>query len=255
MKTPPPGGAGLDERFARFRQDHQHWFDRWVYRDRLELLDSEPQSPRALKVVRDLDAFGRLTGLHRELTRALTVQLGAPGSNGRPARIIDLCAGHGGFCRYLAAWAARAAIPVEITGVDHSATIIAAAAARSPGAGITWRCADALRLDDADQAFDLAINIQSLHHFDPSTAVALLREMARVARHVFMFDLRRTAYGFLALELVRPLYSREFIHDGRISHRRAYSMPEAGFLIAEAGIRARVRPFLPIGMAIETIDG
>jgi SAM-dependent methyltransferase len=249
----PSSDAGLADRFAQFRRDHRPWFDGWVHRDARELLDIEPQSPGALKVVRDLDAFGRLTGLHRHLARTLIGCL--DGSGARPARVIDLCAGYGGFCRYLAAWAVRAAVPLAITGVDHSAAICAAAASQSSGAGITWRCADATRLDDEDRAYDLAINIQSLHHFDPSTAVTLLREMTRVARHVFVFDLRRTAYGFLALHLVRPFYSREFIHDGEISHRRAYSLAEAEFLVAEAGIRARVRRFLPVGMVIETLDG
>lgn len=244
-----PSGALL-ARFARFRREHRRWYDAWVYRDRQELLDLEPQSPRALRVVRDLDRLSRRTGLYRALAHAALDKLAV--ITGRPARVIDLCAGYGGFCRYLAEAAAQAGVAVSITGVDHSAAIIAAAAAQSAGTGIAWRCADATRLDLPDGACDLAINIQALHHFQPPLAVALLREMDRVAGQVFVFDLRRTAYGFIALNLLRPLHSKEFLHDGRISHRRAYSLAEAGFLAAEAGLAARVRRLTPVGLAIET---
>lgn len=247
-----PGGD-LTARFERFRKAHLGWVDGWVYRDRQEILDLEPQSPGALKVVRDLESFGRITGLNRQIAAVIIERLKRRANISRPARLIDLCTGHGGFCRYLARRARSNGLSLEITAVDHSAAIIESASAYSPEV-ITWRIGDALRLADADKSFDLAINIQSLHHFGPAEVVGLLREMDRVAEHLFLFDLRRTAYGFIAMNLVRPFYSKEFLHDGQISHRRAYSIDETAFLIAEASIKAAVRPFMPVGLAIETAD-
>jgi hypothetical protein len=74
-----------------------------------------------------------------------------------------------------------------------------------------------------------------------------------VGKEIFIFDLRRTFYGAAMLQMWRPFFSPEFIHDGVVSHRRAYSLAELRYLVREAGIDAEVQPFLPAGARIETL--
>ncbi len=79
-----------------------------------------------------------------------------------------------------------------------------------------------------------------LHHLDPPAAVAALREMARVARvGVVVNDLRRgwlplLATGVAVAALGRCRTTR---HDGLLSVRRAYTVPELDDLLADAGLR------------------
>lgn len=100
--------------------------------------------------------------------------------------------------------------------------------------------ADARSLPFADDALEVAHCSLLVHHLDPADAVAVLREMARVARHgVVVNDLRR-GVGPLALTAVTvAALGRSHITraDGIASARRAYTLPELDDLLADAGLR------------------
>ncbi len=99
---------------------------------------------------------------------------------------------------------------------------------------------DARRLPFDAASVDVVHASLLLHHLDPPAAVAALREMARVARiGVVVNDLRRgwlplLATGVAVAALGRCRATR---HDGLLSVRRAYTMPELDDLLADADLR------------------
>lgn len=102
--------------------------------------------------------------------------------------------------------------------------------------------ADARSMPLADGAVDVAHCSLLIHHLDPPDAVAVLREMARVARHgVVVNDLRRGLLSFVATGVTLAVAARARVTrvDGLISARRAYSLDELDQLLAQAGL-ARV---------------
>ena len=102
--------------------------------------------------------------------------------------------------------------------------------------------ADGRTLPYPDRSFDVAHTSLVLHHLAPDAAVALLREMGRVARlGVVVNDLDRSRLGWIGAWLLGHLltanrYSRI---DGPLSVRRAYRAEE----MAATPRRGRPRPF------------
>src|SRR5207245_2887314 len=79
-----------------------------------------------------------------------------------------------------------------------------------------------------------------LHHLEPEAAVALLREMRRVAgRGVILNDLARGRLAWLGAWLLAHLATRNAFtrHDAPLSVRRAYTRAEARELFERAGMR------------------
>jgi SAM-dependent methyltransferase len=96
-----------------------------------------------------------------------------------------------------------------------------------------------LQLPFADNSVDLAMCSLTLHHFAPEPAVALLRELQRVARHgVIVNDIVRSWPGLLGAWLLGRLVSRNRLtrHDGLVSVRRAYTPAELHVLAQQAGL-------------------
>jgi ubiquinone/menaquinone biosynthesis C-methylase UbiE len=104
--------------------------------------------------------------------------------------------------------------------------------------------ADARSLPFADGSFDVAHCSLLVHHLAPDEAIAVLREMRRVARHgVVVNDLRRgllplVATGASVVVLGRSRVTRT---DGIASARRAYTMNELDELLTGAGLRSAWR--------------
>lgn len=132
---------------------------------------------------------------------------------------------------------------LEVTAIDSRAEVIAAARkAAGPGdvAGLTLAVADGLELPYADGSFDVTHASLVLHHLDPDEAVALLREMARVARlGVVINDLARGRLPWTGAWLLSHLLTGNAFtrHDAPLSVRRAYTVGEASALFDRAGLR------------------
>lgn len=229
----------LNSRFAQFREANFSLVDRWVFQDKKEILDVEPNSVRAVQVARDLDRLNQWF-LYPELVKRLGKKIDPTSEKGRPLRIIDVCTGYGGLSRYLIGWAEKKGLSLEILGVDSSSAIICEARSHS---GIPFTVADASRLPFQNGEFDIALNVYALHHCDAQTVIDMLVESARIAEAFLFYDLRRTVYGFITAQLDRLLFSDDFVHDAVASHRRAYSIKEMQFLVKEAGVNAAVTRF------------
>ncbi len=122
-------------------------------------------------------------------------------------------------------------------GLDRNADVLRLArhATKQP---IHWLQADALRLPFAEGAFDAALCVHVLHHFDPPNAARVLAECARVARQrCVVVDLQRSAFGVLGAWLLTRITSRNPLTriDGVRSARNAYTAFEAHALARAAG--------------------
>ena len=201
----------------------------------LELLDRGVLPPAELATnLDDLARLNRLPG-------------GAAASTDAVARLLDGAAG-----RVLDVGTGRADLPLrmaargwQVVAVDSDPEVLAIArraAAAEPAVEVV--AGDGRSLPFPDAAFDVAHCSLLIHHLDRGDAVALLREMRRVARRgVVVNDLRRgwlpllaTAVGVAVLGRCRATR-----HDGLLSVRRAYTVPELDDLLGEAGLQVRHR--------------
>lgn len=201
----------------------------------LELLDRGVLPPAELATnLGDLARLNRLPG-------------GVAASIDAVARLLDGAAG-----RVLDVGTGRADIPLRmaargwsVVALDSDPEVVAIArraAAAEPAVEVV--AGDGRSLPFPDATFDVAHCSLLIHHLDPAEAVALLREMGRVAKlGLVVNDLRRgwltllaTAVGVVVLGRCRATR-----HDGLLSVRRAYTLRELDDLLGEAGLRVRHR--------------
>lgn len=100
--------------------------------------------------------------------------------------VIDVACGHGSLAMTLAARAGN------VTGIDLDSDLIRYAteqAAKLKTDNINFIVHDAASLSEfADRQFDIAVTSMAIHQFDGNTAVAVLREMKRIAVKVIIAD-------------------------------------------------------------------
>jgi len=160
--------------------------------------------------------------------------------------VLDVGSGSGDVPHALVRAGRRRGVDVRVTCLDRSEQMIAIAK-RNTGNDerLTFVRGEGERLPFADGAFDVVTCSLALHHFEPSEAHALLREMRRVARVTpIVGDLTRSVFAYLMTWLYARVTTRNrlTLHDAPLSVRRAYEPREALALAREAGWRApRVR--------------
>ena len=202
-----------------------------------ELLDGDRLDPDALRLnLREMAMLNRLPGGVGASVAAVAGLL-----NGRAdASVLDIGAGAGDFARRL-----RRVHGARVVVADRQEQVLAVARRNLAGThGVTLLQADARDLPLPDDSVDVAHASLLIHHLEPPDAVAALAEMRRVAkRGVVVNDLRRGWLPYAittatVLALARGRYTR---HDGLLSARRAYTLPELDDLAAAAGLRVAVR--------------
>lgn len=190
--------------------------------------------------------FGGIAPVRREVRRS-----GA-------RTILDVGSGAGDVTAALVRDAGRHGIDVRATCLDSSPQMIAIARRRIGNDDrLTFVQGEGERLPFADGSFDVVICTLALHHFEPTPARALLREMRRVARLTpIVADLSRSAFAYAATWLYARAASRNRLtrHDAPLSVRRAYELREALIMARDAGWNApyvRPEPFFRMTL----IDG
>lgn len=211
-----------------------------------EHLDGDLSDTRTLEGnLRDLSRINRFFGgvtLSRRALDALLDRASLPSD--QPVTVLDVGTGGADIpIRLIADWR-RQGRRLKVLGIDNRAEVLAAAARARPALltenELTLRIADGRRLPFEDGSFDVAHASLVLHHLDPDEALALVREMARVSRRgVVLNDLSRSWLGWIGAWLLLHALTRNAFtrHDGPLSVRRAYSLPEARAILAEAGLR------------------
>ncbi len=193
-------------------------------------------------------SYGRLVSFVEPLLREIHAR------TGRPARVLELACGTGGFAVALAKAAKRRSLPVEVTGSDIVPLYVerAQTAAASSGLPLSFRRVDALDMRELeDGEYDVAFIAQSVHHFSPGQLARMIAECRRVATTAFVsVDGHRSVgmVGFVVGTAALAVWPA-MVHDATISARRFYSAPELA-AIARMGApdgrveTGRVRPLL-----------
>lgn len=236
-----------------------------------ELLDGPLDAPRVLAGnLRDLRRVNRWLGGVDLSWRAIErldeavgtapahpvdreASAGPRGASTGPRSLLDVGTGAADIPLALMERARDRGRPLRVVGLDSRPEVLAAAAILDPALtardGLELHVGDGRTLPFDDRAFDIAHSSMVIHHLEPADAVALLREMARVARQgVIVNDLARSRPAFVGAWLLAHLATRNRFtrNDGPLSVRRAYTPDELAVLLERAGlvVVARIRgPF------------
>lgn len=189
----------------------------------------------------DLARLGRLPGGVSASVAAIRRLAPAKGD----LTILDVGAGRGDMAL---AFASRGWRTVAVDSHPDVLRVARAKTANNPMVEVVD--GDGRSLPYPDGAFDVSHCSLLVHHLDPPDAVAMLREMARVARHgVVVNDLRRGLLPFVATGVAVTLLGRcrATRVDGLASVRRSYTLAELDELLAEADLEVRWRSaaFMP----------
>ncbi len=223
-----------------------------------ELLDADTLDQASLeRNLRDIRRINGLLGWRAFAVQAVAKEVRALG--GDSFSLIDVACGSADIPLAVKRWADRDRRTAHIVASDISPQIVAIArqeAAIEPSVHIEQQ--DALALPYATGDFDIALCTLALHHFDPPSAVRLLRELARVGRRVLVFDIQRAwlAYaGCVALVTLLAMHPMTR-HDAPASVRRSYSAAELRALATEAGLREpAVTVRFPFRLALAATGG
>lgn len=199
--------------------------------DEEELLDRDDIDPAAAaRSLAELDRVNRVFLGSLPIRRTLLPRL-TPGP--RTQRLLDLGTGSGEVAGDLARAAARRGAAVTTVGLDRKLVHLASGRRREPRQ--LRVVGDAAALPFRDGAFGWAFSTLFFHHFDADTNRRVLSEMRRVARGgAAVVDLRRGRLLLVLLRLVLPLLGAGPVtrNDGRVSVRRAWTIPEVARLVA-----------------------
>lgn len=208
-----------------------------------ELLDGMIEDRQALTAnLHEMALANRLLWSNHAVLRRLAVWLRAVPPE-TPATILDIATGAGDLPRAIARWARRRGQTIRLVASDVDAAIVDIARENLYGSNVSLLRHNALQMPFADGGVDIVTCAFALHHFTREAAIALLREMARVARRgVIVSDLRRSYGGYWGARLLaRGPVNRLSRHDGPLSALRAYTPAEAQTLLQAAGLQGRAR--------------
>lgn len=188
-----------------------------------EILDRADVDPRV--VTRSLHDVAKANALLGGVSAALAELECAVDALPRSATLVDIGTGVGDIPRAAAEKLRRQGVQLTTFGLD-AAEELARASRKNVTASI---CADALRLPIESGSVDVVLCSQFLHHLLPDEAVALIREMNRVARvRVIVSDLRRSwiAAGGLWIASFPLRFHPVSRHDGVVSVMRGFTRSE-----------------------------
>jgi ubiquinone/menaquinone biosynthesis C-methylase UbiE len=156
--------------------------------------------------------------------------------------LLDVGCGSADIPRALLREARSRGRRLEIVALDRSDLVLDIASARTPEEPLMrFVRADARTLPFPDAAFDIAMCNLTLHRFEPSEAVEVLRELRRVARQTpLVCDLERTPLAHVAsLTFSRFVAKNSWVkHDAPLKVRRAYTVEEVREMADLAGWNA-----------------
>ncbi|ALX67181.1 methyltransferase domain-containing protein [Microbacterium sp. XT11] len=158
-----------------------------------------------------------------------------PRAGTRPLRILDIGAGGGDLCRFLARRLRRDGIAAELTALDPDERAMTWARRNGAGAGVTYRVAFSGDLVSEGRSFDLVLSNHLLHHLTAEELRTLLRDSSALVAPGGLVAHRdiarsRAAYALFAaatLPFAGNLFAGSFIRaDGLTSIRRSYTAEE-----------------------------
>lgn len=208
--------------------------------DQSELMDEDVQDADELAGnFRDIQRVNGLLGGTAIVLRHLP-SLIASLPAGQCVTILDLATGSADIPVAIARWAKRRNQAVSIVGSDHSEAILDLASAQcAVFPEISLERYDARSVPLPDGHVDIVLCSLSLHHFSPTDAIQVLREMHRLGRSGFIVnDLRRGRLGYAAAWIASRATTRNRLtrNDAPLSVRRAYTTSELDAMLNRAGV-------------------
>jgi len=198
-----------------------------------ELLDDRIESIGELEEnFRDIERANRFLGGLSAVRAALRSLA--------PETVLDVGCGSADIPRALVRDARRTGRALRITCLDASPEVLEIARRRPQDSALNFVRGDGSGLPFEDASFDVVMCNLTLHHCDPPVALALLREMRRVARLTpVVTDLRRSRAAWAGASILTALFTRNRLtrHDAPLSVLRAYTPVEASQLARDAGWR------------------
>lgn len=164
---------------------------------------------------------------------------------GRPARVLEIASGAGGFAFALDALARRKGVEVEVTASDIVPLYVSRGQERAArtGARVTFRHIDALDMSALeDGAYDVVFVAQSVHHFSPGKLARMIAESRRVATTAFVSVDGYRSLGMVAFVSGTAVMSLwpAMVHDAVISVRKFYGEAELEAIAKMAAPGAKV---------------
>jgi cytochrome P450/SAM-dependent methyltransferase len=206
--------------------------DRALLTDAREYLDDpEVSEVRKLRIVGGVHLSNLLTRSYPRFLNVLRPLIrDVQDRYGRPARLLELASGSGGFALALARLAKRHELPVEIMGSDIVPAYVRHAneLARRHELPVAFQPVDALDMRLGAGDYDILFIAQSMHHFTPGQLALMVAQARRVATTAFVgFDGNRSLHmlGFVSATSLLSL-QKDMIHDAVITARKFYSGPE-----------------------------
>ena len=223
-----------------------NYIQKWLRSDREEILDREGLNPRGRRILSDLDRWNtriRWYRTHCRMIEAHWTALGRPD----PVRILDVGTGPGGLLKSLSEHFKSLNIQAELVGIDLSDDYVSMAQERLQGRAQVIQ-GDATRLQMDDHSFHIATTTLMMHHLPSEVRTAMVTELGRVCRSVYIFDLEITLYGTLGWGLIAPLMGmhRDTRHDGMLSVRRGSTVHEFRELVS--GLPVTVKRVFPTAL-------
>ena len=190
-------------------------------------IDDELRARSLADVARSNTVFGGWRAVRDELALVLDSR------SGRSVSLLDVGTGIGDIPSLaVEKWRARG-LTITAFCVDASASL----RREAHEGGLIPVCADALALPLASKSVDIAICSQTLHHFESRDAIAVIRELDRVARErVIVSDIRRSWVAAAGIWLASfPLrFHPVSRHDGVVSVLRGFTPAELRQLVQKA---------------------
>ncbi len=221
----------------------------------LEHLDKGDYTPAEYEgCLVELRRINRFLGDASALRR--TLLNGKTSSRGEPFSVLDVGAGSGELLRVIATHLRDQGKKSRLlVGLDFNRRSAASILEESrEHEEIASLRGDALRLPFADGAFDYVICSLFTHHFRDEGVVAVLREMARVARFgLLVIDLHRHRAAYLFYTTLGRLFLRNRLtrEDGALSILRGFRSDELLGLAHEANLRdAVVKRLFPFRLVL-----
>jgi len=260
LETRADLAAQIDEALLLHRESRARWaaeqalptrlderIDAWLRTEELEHLD-EPDFPEREKVriAQGVRLMNTLTFSSRRFLTVLRPALEEIAAReGRPARVLEIAGGTGGFAMALAELTQKANLSVEVHGSDIVPAYVerARTEAAARGLSVPFHLLDATRMEVEDGAYDVVFVAQSMHHFSPGRLGELIAEAGRVARHSFVGIDGYRSLAMVAFVTGSAAFSLHpaSMHDAWITARRFYSHAELEHIARLAAPDAAVR--------------
>lgn len=227
--------AFLDERFKVSKKLGGFFWtceliDRAIRTDEQEHMD-DPSLPtsKKLETIRALDSMNNLMALYPRYLSVIEPSIHEVSrKKKRPARILELASGAGGFAFSIADRAKHSSLPVEIAGSDIVPEYVeycnrTAAERKLP---VRFSVINAFAMDTLDlRPSDIILVSQSLHHFTPGQLARILEQSRLHGASLFLgLDGHRGIDLLAGVPLIAMLQGNSVLTlDGYTSARKFYS--------------------------------